>query len=78
MCTGRTPLFGLKKNSKSITISTTADKREIPKGLQKMAICQTPTVKEPPPVSVLVSRVHITVLLYSVFLYCSFSGHKKI
>jgi hypothetical protein len=42
-------------SSKSVVISTSADKRTIPDGLKKMAICSAPKVNGPPPVRVDVS-----------------------
>ncbi len=50
-----TPVIGLGKNATSIVLSTSVDKRTIPDGLQKMAICKTPMIPGPPSVRVDVS-----------------------
>ncbi len=50
-----TPEVGLKRNSDSVTIATTADPRPIPETNKKMSICKVPAISEPDPVEVEVS-----------------------
>jgi len=43
------PAFGMQKNSKTITIKASTDKREVAEGLKAMPICKTNVAIPPPP-----------------------------